>query len=96
MDKFLLIFISILLYVIFLFILRYLKIGSKTNCSDCNNCCPDCSSALNRIKRLPKDKIIYHITFRIFDNKRYICRDCGWEGLRWERKYKPREHSNKH
>ena len=44
---------------------------------------------LNRIKRLPKDKILYHLTFRIFDFKRYVCAECGWEGLRWEDRFNP-------
>jgi len=89
MDKFLLAFIIILLYILLLFLVRHLEIGSKKKCTTCNNCCPDCGLALNRIKRHNKDKILHHITFRIFDSKRYICNDCGWEGLRWERKYTP-------
>jgi uncharacterized protein with PIN domain len=89
MDKFLLIFITVLLYVALLLIIRHLGLGSKKSCEDCNNCCPDCTLALNRIKRLNRDKILHHITFRIFDGKRYVCNDCGWEGLRWEEKYTP-------
>jgi len=89
MDKFLFIFILVVLYVLLLFIIRYLGIGSKKNCMNCNNCCPDCTLALNRIKRPYKDRIIYHITLRIFEFKRYICNECGWEGLRWEKKYTP-------
>lgn len=89
MDQFLLAFIAILIYVLILFIIRYLGIGSKKICLNCNNCCPDCGSALNRIKRITKDKLMYHITFRIFDSKRYVCNECGWEGLRWEDSYKP-------
>ena len=89
MDEFLLIFFAVLLYILLLFIIRYLGIGSKDRCKDCNNCCPDCSRALNRIKRMQRDKILYHITFRIFGFKRYICNECGWEGLRWEEKYIP-------
>ena len=88
MDEFLLIFIVILLYILLLFIVRYSELGSKKNCINCNNCRPDCTLALHRIKRLYKDKIIYHITFKIFNHKRYICNECGWEGLRWERNYK--------
>ena len=89
MDKFLLSFIIVLLYVVLLFIIRYLLIGSKIKCTQCNNCCPDCSLALNRIKRLTTDKILNYLTFRIFDSKRYACNECGWEGLRWEKKYTP-------
>ena len=89
MDEFLLIFIAVVLYVILLFIIRYLGLGSKENCMHCNNCCPDCSLALNRIQRKFKDKIVFYITFRIFNFRRYICNECGWEGLRWEKKYNP-------
>jgi len=32
----------------------------------------------------------------MFDFKRYSCNDCSWEGLRWEKKYKPEESSRKH
>jgi uncharacterized protein with PIN domain len=87
MDQFLLVFIILLLYILFLFILRYFNIGRKKKCSKCNNCCPDCSFALNRVKRITKDNIVNNLTFRIFDSKRYICTECGWEGLRWEEKY---------
>lgn len=89
MDQFLLVFIIILLYILFLLLLKYLGIGSKKSCLNCNNCCPDCSSALNRVKRNSNDKILHHLTFRIFDSKRYICNECGWQGLRWEDKYRP-------
>ena len=88
MDKFLLLFIIILLYMLLLFIIRILGIGSKKTFANCNNCCPDCSLALNRIKRVLKDKIMYHITFRIFDTKRYVCNECGWEGIRWEDQFR--------
>ena len=63
-------------------------LGSKKKCSNCNNCCPDCNLALSRIKRVLKDKIMHHLTFRIFDNKRYVCSECGWEGLRWEDQFR--------
>ena len=70
-----------------LFTLRLLNIGRKKKCSKCNNCCPDCSSPLNRVKRITKDNIVNNLTFRIFDSKRYICTECSWEGLRWEDTY---------
>ena len=88
MDQFLLVFIIVLLYILLLFILRYFNIGRKIQCSKCNNCCPDCSFSLNRIKRTTKDSIVNNLTFRIFDSKRYICTECGWEGSRWEDQYK--------
>ena len=37
MDEFLLIFIVVLLYVILLFIIRHLGLGSKKNCIDCES-----------------------------------------------------------
>ena len=91
MDNFLIVFIAVLSYLLLLFIIRNLGLGSKKSCINCRNCCPDCTLALNRMKRIYTDKIIYHITFRIFDFKRYICNNCGWEGLKWERNYKPKE-----
>lgn len=88
MDNFLLLFIIILLYVLFLFIIQNLGFKSKKRGSNSNNCCPDCSSSLNRIKRIYKDKIIYYLTLGMFDWRRYICDKCGWEGLRWAKDYR--------
>ena len=88
MDKPFLIFIAVILYLILLFIIRHFGLGSKESCMHCDNCCPDCSLALNRIVRKFKDKIVLHFTFRICDFKRYTSNECGWEGLRWEKKYK--------
>ena len=92
MDQFLVLFIVVLVYILFLFIFRYLNIGRKSKCKKCNNCCPDCTSSLNRVKRNTNDNIINNLSFRIFDAKRYICTDCGWEGLRWEDNYKVKNH----
>ena len=92
-DKFLIVFIIVLVYVLLLFIIKKLGAGSKKSCVNCNNCCPDCNLALNRIRRLYQDKIIHHLTFRIFNFKRYICNNCGWEGLRWEKKYSPKKNN---
>ena len=92
MDQFLLLFIVILLYVLVLFLLRFFDIGRKKLCNTCNNCCPDCNYSLSRVKRILKDQIINNLTFRIFDCKRYICSECGWEGLRWEERYKIKKH----
>ncbi len=88
MDRFLIVFIIIVSYIVLLFILRYLEIGAKKESSAWSNCCPDCSLALNRVQRLYKDKIVYNITLRIFEYKRYRCKACGWEGLRWGKNYK--------
>ena len=89
-DKFLIIFFIIIIYAIIIFIMKHLGIGKKEKCDTCNNCCPDCKSALNRIQRKKIDHIIHHISFRAFDSRRYLCTDCGWEGLRWEEKFKGR------
>ena len=91
MDEFLLVFIIIIFYVLLLFLLRYFSFGRKKKCNNCNNCCPDCSFALKRIQRTTKDMVNNNLTFRIFDSKRYICAECGWEGLRWEEKYKSKK-----
>jgi hypothetical protein len=88
-DPFLKLFIVLLLYIVVLFFIRIMNVGRKKICDNCNNCCPDCTSALNRIKRKVFDRFSYHLTFRVFDFKRYVCNDCGWEGLRWEDKYRP-------
>jgi len=88
MDNFLLLFIIILLYVLFLFIIQNLGFKSKKRGSNSNNCCPDCNSNLNRVKRIFKDKIIYYLTLGMFDWRRYICDKCGWEGLRWAKDYR--------
>ena len=88
MDTFLLLFIIILLYVLLLFILQNFGFKSKKRGSNSNNCCPDCSSNLNRVTRIFKDKIIYYLTLGMFDWRRYICDKCGWEGLRWAKDYR--------
>ena len=88
MDHFGVISIIILSYILLLLLFKSMKIGQKKSCNNCNNCCPDCESALNRIRRIKKDRILHHITFRIFDPRRYICNNCGWEGLRWEDKFR--------
>jgi len=25
----------------------------------------------------------------MFDARRYVCNECGWEGLRWEEQFRP-------
>ena len=87
MDIFIYLFIFLITYVILLFILKKINWRRKTKCEKCNNCCPDCQSALNRVQRKKHDFFLKHITFQIFDFRRYICSECGWEGLRWEDKF---------
>ena len=87
MDNFLLVFIIILLYIFFLFLTQRIGFGSKKRGTNSNNCCPDCRSNLKRVKRFFKDKIIYYLTLGMFDWRRYNCDKCGWEGLRWTKRY---------
>ena len=87
MDDFILIFIILIIYILLLFIIKSLNIGRKEIVKNCNNCCPDCKSALRRIKRISKDKILHFLTFKIFNAKRYLCNECGWDGVRWEDKF---------
>ncbi len=89
-DKFLIAFFLLVLYAVIILIIKKLGIGKKERCGTCNNCCPDCKSALNRVQRKSTDHLIHHITFRAFDCRRYICTNCGWEGLRWEDTFKPK------
>ena len=88
MDFFLLTFIIVLCYVLLLYIIQILGIGSKKRSSNSNNVCPDCRTNLDRVKRIYKDKIFYYLTVALFDWRRYICSKCGWEGLRWSKEYK--------
>ena len=88
-DKFLITFIIIIAYALLIVTLKKIGFAKKERCETCNNCCPDCKSALNRVQRKNIDHFIHHITFRIFNCRRYICSNCGWEGLRWEDRFKP-------
>ncbi len=92
MDTFLIAFITIILYILLLFLLRKVGFNMKKQCGRCMNCCPDCDLALSRIKRKISDYITHYLTFRIFDCRRYICSNCGWEGLRWEEKFTSKRH----
>ncbi len=87
MDIFLLIFIAIIVYACVLFVIKKIGLGKKKTCKYCNNCCPDCLKALNRIHRKMSDHALRHITFTFFDFRRYCCNNCGWEGLRWEERF---------
>lgn len=89
MDQFLLIFVITISYILLLFAVKKFKIGKKTSSGNCSNCCPDCEGVLIRIRRTQSDQVLHHFTFRIFDARRYICNNCGWEGLRWEHQFRP-------
>ena len=86
-DPFFRLFLSLVLYVLLLFFIRFIGYGSKKSIPGCTNCCPKCEKPLERIKRKTIDKILFHVTFRIFNCKRYSCNACKWEGLRWEEKF---------
>ena len=60
-DEFLSAFILIILYVIFLFILKEIGWKKKQKCDKCNNCCPDCQNALNRVPRKSTDHLINNL-----------------------------------
>ena len=90
MDSFLLVFIIIITYILLLFLIKKIGFGKKINCDNCNNCCPDCNNGLKRVQRKKSDHIFHHLSFRIFDSRRYVCDNCGWEGLRWEDRFKKR------
>ena len=87
-DPFIKIFSICLLYVLLLFVLRICGVGKKIVSDNCNNSCPDCLSPLKRIKRHKADKLLYHLTLRIFNFKRYKCDECAWQGIKWEDKFK--------
>ena len=87
LDPFLFITLMVISYFILLVTLKKLNIGRKLTCNRCENCCPDCKEALERIKRLTKDYIFNYLTFLIFDLKRYKCMNCAWEGLKWEKPF---------
>ena len=87
-DKFLITFFILLVYTIVILFVKKIGVGKKVRYKNCTNCCPDCSSALHRIQRKSSDHFIHHITFRAFDCRRYMCTNCGWEGLRWEERFK--------
>jgi len=89
MDQFLLIFLITIIYILLLFTLKYFGIGKKISSGNYSNCCPDCEGVLNRIRRTQSDQFLHHFTFRIFDARRYVCHNCGWEGLRWEDRFRP-------
>ena len=89
MDTFLLIFVSLIFYVVLLFMLRYRGFLEKKSCESCLNCCPDCKNAMVRIKRNRRDYLVNHFTFHIFNFKRYKCKECSFEGLRWEKQSRP-------
>ena len=87
MDFFAILFFILIFYICILLIFRILGVWRKKKYGNCNNSCPDCTNPLNRVSRKKIDYIFYHITFRIFNFKRYNCNECGWDGLRWESPY---------
>ena len=91
MDIFLVIFICIIIYFFLLLTLKQIGFGKKQKSENCNNACPDCNSALNRVQRKSTDHMLNDITFRMFDCRRYFCSYCGWEGLRWEKDFHPNQ-----
>ena len=87
LDPFLFITLLVISYFILLITFKKFNIGRKLTCSRCDNCCPNCKEALERIKRLTKDYLLNYLTFQIFDLKRYKCMSCAWEGLKWDKPF---------
>jgi len=84
MDTPLLLFISLLIYIFFLFTLKSTGYMRKISSGNCNNCCPNCDKSLERIKRNINDHFTNYLTFYIFNFKKYKCKECKWVGLRTE------------
>ena len=87
-DPFFKIFLLIISYVIILLTLRLLGYAEKKTTKECLNACPKCLSSLYRVERKIFDKFLNHLTFKIFNFKRYKCNMCTWVGLRWEKNFK--------
>jgi len=81
MDYVLLILLVFCVYLCVIFILKANHFKAKIKSKSFSNCCPNCYKPLDRIKRLPLDKLINIITFQIFIFKRFICNECKWTGL---------------
>ena len=75
-DDLLIILIVLTLSIFLLLFFRAGNILKKTEC-------PNCKGILKRKHRTLNDKILIIITLYILPFKRYKCRRCGWEGLRW-------------
>ena len=91
LDSFLLIFIVLILYVILIFFAKSIGWKRKKTTENCTNACPCIKNIpLNRIARRKIDHFLEHVTFRVFNFKRYSCSECEWKGLRWENNYRKR------
>ena len=88
MDAPLLILITLLVYFITICILKKNGFKHKISSEYSSNCCPECQKPLERVKRNYSDKLANLISFKMFNFKRYICKECNWQGLRWEYKFK--------
>tara|TARA_B100000941_G_scaffold152967_1_gene108456 strand:- start:2911 stop:3192 length:282 start_codon:yes stop_codon:yes gene_type:complete len=87
-DPFFKFFLLLIFYIIVLITLRYLGFGEKKITKECLNACPKCLSSLHRVERKFSDRLLNHLTFKIFNFKRYKCNSCEWQGLRWEKNFK--------
>ena len=72
-DPFFKFFLVLIIYILILLIFRFKGIGEKKVTKDCLNACPCKKLSLNRIERKMSDKLFNHLTFRIFNFKRYKC-----------------------
>ena len=88
-DPFFKFFLFLVIYILILLVFRFKGTGEKKVTKDCLNACPcEKNCPLNRIERKISDKFLNHLTFRIFNFKRYKCSSCEWQGLRWEKDFK--------
>lgn len=76
-DDLIIILLALFASIILLLVFRSFGLLKKGNC-------PNCNAPLKRKHRTLNDKVLIAITLYILPFKRYKCRRCGWEGLRWE------------
>lgn len=77
-DDVIVILVVLIASIISLLLFRYFKILKKDGCPNCKN------PVLHRKHRTFNDKMLIIMTLYILPFKRYKCRKCGWEGLRWQ------------
>lgn len=87
MDTPIILLVFITCYLLTLCFLKLIGFKQKVVSEHYSNCCPICNEALERVRRNNFDRIINLITFQVFGFKRYLCNNCDWQGLRWQKKF---------
>ena len=87
MDILIYLIVTVIFYIILLFLMKRLGFWKKQEQGEFPNCCPDCNNPLERIRKRKKDYIVIFFTFQIFNFMRFKCYNCMWEGRRWERPF---------